>query len=325
MTTQKIFVKDLKDKDAFETVFLVKEIVELTDKKGNPYLSLTLSDVTGSIDGRIWDNVKALSRQFQQGHLALVKGHVQNYQNRLQVVIHSLKETEDVNYEDFIATSRRPPQENFEEIEKIVETLDDQEIRQVLELTLADKEIRKMLLMAPAAKSIHHAYVGGLVEHVLSICQIMNFFSSHYDFLNRNYLIFGAIYHDLGKIWELTSGHNIQYTDRGRLIGHMQIACEILDEKAGTILGFSSEKKDLLKHIILSHHTKLEYGSPKRPKFLEALLVGLVDELDSRMNCLEGFMSEELTNGQNWTRYSPMFDRYFFLKLLGEKKGHENY
>lgn len=325
MSDSKVFVKDLKDKLNFESVFLIKEKAELTDKKGNSYLSMTLSDVTGSIDCRIWDNVKSLSRQFQQGQFAIVKGHVQTYQSRLQVVVHSLKEADDVNFDDFIVTTTRPPQEILAEIEKMVETLEDDHIREVLQLTLTDPEIRKPLLMAPAAKSIHHAYVGGLVEHILSICKILDFLSGHYESVNRDLLIFGGIYHDLGKIWELTSGHNIQYTDRGRLIGHMQIACEILDDKASKILGFSAETKDLLKHIILSHHTKLEYGSPKRPKFLEALLIGLVDELDSRINCLEGFMDEELKAGQKWSRYSPLFDRYFFLDVLGKKRGHELY
>ena len=192
-------------------------------------------------------------------------------------------------------------------------------IRQLLEDSLNDEEIRQALIRAPAAKTIHHAYMGGLLEHIVSICGVMQGLASHYSFLNLDYLLFGAIFHDLGKIRELKIEEGIQYTDAGRLVGHMGIAADIIENKSQKILGFSEEKKNLLKHIVYSHHGKLEYGSLKTPAFPEAYVVAMIDDLDSKLNTMVDFMKEELTSGEKWTRYHQGFDRYFFLEILRAK------
>ena len=142
---------------------------------------------------------------------------------------------------------------------------------------------------------------------------------THYAFLNRDLLLFGAIFHDIGKIWELSYDNGISYTDRGRLIGHMQIACELIDKKSARILGFNEELRDICKHIILSHHGKLEYGSPKRPKFLEAMVVAMVDDFDSKVATLKTVIDNERGSGEKWSRYNELFDRYFLLDDLNEK------
>ncbi|MNT59684.1 3'-5' exoribonuclease YhaM [compost metagenome] len=137
--------------------------------------------------------------------------------------------------------------------------------------------------------------------------------------MNRDLLLFGGIFHDIGKIWELSYDSHIAYTDRGRLLGHMEMACELIDKKAARILGFSDELRDICKHIILSHHGKLEYGSPKRPKFLEALVVAMVDDFDSKVSTVHSLITEERGSGEKWSRYSDLFDRYFLLDDLNEK------
>ncbi len=181
---------------------------------------------------------------------------------------------------------------------------------------MEDPEIKPDLLRSPAAKSIHHATQGGLLEHILSICKIMEFLAGHYTFLSRDLLIFGAIFHDIGKVWELKLDQGIQYTDRGKLIGHMELACELIDRKSQKILGFTDELRDLCKHIVLSHHGKLEYGSPKRPKFLEALVVAMVDDLDSKVNTVKKFIDSERDSGQRWSSFNDLFERYFILDNL---------
>ena len=320
----KIFVKDLKDKQSFETPFFVKEKIELTDKNGKKYLNISLADISGTIDARVWDNVVEITSEVDSGDFAVVKGHVQTYQNRMQVVVHTIKKTEDLDFSLFVKASKVSPKEMIVSLDEVVASISDVQIRQLLEATIQDSEVRSLLMVSAAAKTIHHAYVGGLLEHILSICKLCESFVDNYPFLKRDFLIFGAIYHDIGKIWELTPGPNIQYTDRGRLVGHMQIACELLDDKCSKILGFSSETKDLLKHIILSHHGKLEFGSPKRPKFIEALVVSQIDEIDSRINTLKGFMDSELQSNQKWTKYNGMFDRYFYLGIYGDMISDES-
>ena len=147
----------------------------------------------------------------------------------------------------------------------------------------------------------------------------MEFLAIQYPFLNRDLLVFGAIFHDIGKIWELSWDQGIAYTNRGRLIGHMEMACELVDRKSAKILGFDQELRDLCKHIILSHHGKLEYGSPKRPKFLEAMVVAMIDDLDSKVATIKTLIENERGGDGHWSRYSDLFDRYFLLDDLKEK------
>lgn len=292
---EKVFVNLLKEKDTFHSPFMISQLSVNHDKNGKAFLALSLSDKTGSLSAMMWDNVESVSSGFEVGDVALIKGHVQNYQNRLQAVVHSIKEVskDSIDMQDYIKASASSSDVMFAELQKIVGTLENEYVKQLIQNTLNNKEVQKRLLKFPAAKSIHHAYIGGLLEHILSICKIMEFMAQHYPFANRDLLIFGAIYHDIGKLWELSIDKGFQYTDRGRLVGHMQIACEMVDEQSSKILGFPRELVDILKHIILSHHGRLEYGSPKRPKFIEAQIVAMIDDLDSKVNSMLGLIQEE--------------------------------
>ncbi|UXR64509.1 HD domain-containing protein [Bdellovibrio bacteriovorus] len=304
-----------------DSLFLVKEKNVSVGKNGRPFMGLQLGDATGSIDARLWDRVDELSREFEVGDILKVKGLVQIFQNRKQLIVHRLERVESstVDMADFIPATARNSEDMMVELLQMVRTMKNDYLRQLVLDTLEDPEIRPMVLRAPAAKSIHHAWLGGLLEHILSICKIMDFMGTHYSFLNRDLLLFGAIFHDIGKIWELSYDNGISYTDRGRLIGHMQIACELIDKKSSRILGFSEELRDICKHIILSHHGKLEYGSPKRPKFLEAMVVAMVDDFDSKVATVKTIMDNERGSGEKWSRYSELFDRYFLLDDMSEK------
>lgn len=312
----KVFVSDLFDKQHFQSLFMAKEKSIHVGKNGKSYLSLYLTDRTGTIDARAWDNVEDLDRQFESGDIIRVKGAVQTFQNRRQVIVHKLEKVHDVPIamEEFICRSEKDPEDLLRALFVIVETIRDPNVRQITLDTLNDTSIRPLLLKSPAAKSIHHAKVGGLLEHVLSICGLMNFLAQHYPQLNRDLLIFGAIFHDIGKVWELEINHGVTYTDAGRLIGHLVMAVELIERKANRILGFPETLKLVLKHIVLSHHGRLEYGSPKRPKILEAVVVSMVDDLDSKIDTITTLLNAEREHAERWTKYTGLFDRYFFLQ-----------
>lgn len=314
-------IRDLKDKDAVDSYFLIKEKTVSIGKNGRPFMVLVLGDQTGSIDGRVWDRVDELNAEFDSGDIVRVKGLVQLFQNRKQMIVHRVEKSDQstLNVEDFIPSSGKNTDDMFMELLQIVRSMKNDHLRQLTLEVIEDPEIKPLFMRAPAAKTIHHAWRGGLLEHVLSLTKILDFLASHYSTLNRDLLIFGAIFHDIGKVWELSYDGALGYTDKGRLLGHMLLACELVEKKASRILGFSEDLKDMCKHIILSHHGKMEYGSPKRPKFLEAMLVALVDDLDSKMNTIQTFIESERNMSDKWSRYHDLFDRYFLLDNLKDR------
>lgn len=320
------YVESLKDKEAVTSVFLATEKQVGNDKNGKAFLSVNLSDSTGFINARLWDKVDELKSLFDAGDFVQVKGHVQVYQNRKQIIIHDIRKApkELIGTKSFVSQSQSDPVQCLNDIESIVAQMKNEHIKQLLQDVLKDQEIYDLLLKTPAAKTIHHAYVGGLAEHILSICRTLQFIAKQYSELDEDLLIFGGIFHDLGKIWELSVVDGIKYTDKGRLVGHMAIACDLIEKKSGRILGFPEILKDLLKHIVLSHHGRLEYGSPKLPMLPEAVVVAMIDELDSKLNTILNFMKMELSTGEPWTKFHQQLDRYFYLEILRQKQNPQN-
>lgn len=322
----KIFVDELQDKQAVNTIFQVRDKVVLTGKTKKQYIGMSLADKTGTIDARVWDNVEELKAKCETGDYILVQGFVQTFQGRKQLIVSQISKLlpKEVNADDFITRAAVSSELMMQELNEYVAKVKDEKIRQLIINTLQDPEIGDRFKRCPAAKTIHHAYYGGLLEHCLSISKIMHFLSQHYPMLNYDLLIFGAIFHDIGKLWELTYDTAIGYTDQGRLVGHLVIGVELVEKQCQKISDFSTETKDILKHIILSHHGKLEFGSPKRPKLLEALVVAFIDEMDSKINTINTFVEEELKSGEKWTRYNQMFDRYFYLQTYREDSSDES-
>lgn len=314
-------IKQLTDKEPItDRPLLVKDKVLGVGKNGKSFLSLLVGDKTGHIDGRIWDRVDEISESFSIGDVVLVKGQVQVYQNRKQIIIHKIEKAQEADYlkDDFqMDMVQIDAHALYSELISLVTSLESPPIKQILLDSLQDDEIKKLLLKAPAAKSIHHARRSGLIEHIVSICKMMKSISLHYNYLNYDLLIFGAIFHDLGKVWEMEINKDmIQYSHKGRLLGHMQLACELIDKKAQRILGFPEDLREILKHIVLSHHGKIEYGSPVRPYIMEAFVVASIDEFDSKMDTMYSFIKLERETGDPWSRYSEHFDRYFYLENL---------
>lgn len=312
---EKLFVSDLQDKQTLHTTFLAKNKTLLTDKKGNQYISLYLSDKSGSVDAKIWDNIERMNNLFESGDIVMVKGLVQLFQNKKQIVIHKIDPVKDqaVNFEDYVGETDRAPEEVLQELLQLVNKVEDNHIKQLIENTLSDPQIKDKLLKSPAAKSIHHVKVGGLIEHILSISKLMVFVAGQYPQLNYDLLLFGAIFHDLGKIWELEwTNKGIRYTDKGRLVGHLVMSSELVDKKASQILGFPEDLVMILKHIILSHHGKLEYGSPKVPMILEAYVVWMVDDFDSKVDSISQFLNQDKSGDETWSSFNNLYSRHFF-------------
>jgi 3'-5' exoribonuclease len=314
-------IKAFVDKDNIsDRLFLVKDKVKGTGKNGRSFLSLLIGDKTGHIDARVWDRVEELSELFETGDVIQIKGQVQVYLGRKQVIIHKIEKPDQALHpkaEFMIEDVALDVHALYSELIAMTNQIEAPPIRQIILDSLQDEEIKSLILKAPAAKSIHHAKRGGLLEHIVSICKVMKMIASHYTYLNSDLLIFGAIFHDLGKVWELEINKDqIQYSHKGRLLGHMQLACELIDKKAQRILGFPEDLREILKHIVLSHHGKLEYGSPVRPYIQEAFVVAAIDEFDSKMDTMFNFIKSERETGDSWSRYSEHFDRYLYLENL---------
>ncbi len=312
-------IKNLNDKDPIQDrIFLVKDKHVGVGKNGKTFLSIVLADQTGHIDSRVWDNVDQLSSLFEIGDLVKAKGVVQIYNQRKQLVVHRLENvTDQHDRNDYIIQSKEIDTDSlFISLLEIVEKIESQYIKQLCLDTLKNEEIREKFKKSPAAKSVHHAHKGGLLKHVVSICKLMDFIAFQYPALNRDLLIFGALFHDIGKVWELSINNADQtyYTDAGQLLGHMQLACELIDKKSSRILGFPEDLRLILKHIVLSHHGKLEYGSPKLPMTAEAVIVAMVDDLDSKIDQVLGFLNQERQSGEKWSKYNEYFERYFLLE-----------
>ncbi len=318
MELKTLFIQDLKNEQRFQSAFRILSQRLSVGKNGRSYLSLELGDKTGQMDARVWDQAEVVNEQIAPGQIVLIKGQIQSYQGRLQIVVFKADrvDTEIIRMEDFIPPARVNVSECWSELNQLFESLANPHIKQLALNTLKDPELSELLKKSPAARSVHHNWPGGLLEHVLSICKTLNHMSAQYAFLNRDLLLFGGLFHDIGKIWELTSEDSITYTRKGRLLGHILMGCELIQEKAKEIPGFPEDILDLLKHMVLAHHGKLEYGSPKRPKFLEAMMVSYVDELDSQIMAVKSLMDSERASGASWTRYSEQFDRYFLLDDL---------
>lgn len=320
----KRFIRELKEKEHVQSPFLVTEKAAGTDRNGKRFLSLTLADSTGHLNARMFEKVDDYVEGFESGDVVWIKGFVQLFQNRKQVILHEVRKAESTEYSmtDMVAELGGDPRLHLEALLTIVGGLKNEFVRQLLLITLTDTQVSPLLLKAPAAKTIHHAYQGGLIEHIHSIVKVMDSISSLYEFLDRDLLIFGAIYHDIGKIFELDLADGIHYTPTGRLVGHMVLACELIDQKAATISEFPQDLKDVLKHIVLSHHGKLEYGSPKLPMIAEAMVVAMIDDLDSKLNTLFHFLKNEVQNvpkDEKWSHYHPGFERYFFLEFFRKR------
>ncbi|MGO9863309.1 MAG: 3'-5' exoribonuclease YhaM family protein [Terriglobales bacterium] len=293
-------------------------------KNGEPYLALTLADRTGQIEAKMWDNVEEFVDTFEQDDFLKIKGLVNKYKNRFQLTIHKLRRMEEaeIDFTDYLPKTTKDIGELWQTLAGFVATFQNPHLKSLVELFMADAEIAERYRNAPAAKTLHHAYIGGLLDHVVSLFRSCDLVCRNYPQINRDLLLTGAYLHDIGKLQELTYNRAFSYTTRGQLLGHMIIELEMLQTKLAKLPDFPPELKTLIEHMIISHHGQYEFGSPKLPMFPEALMLHYLDDLDSKMEAMRAQFQRESELEGPWTSYNaslgrPLFDSAKFLQ--GEK------
>ena len=280
-------------------------------KTGEPYLALTLGDRTGQLEAKMWDNVEDALDAFEQDDFVKVKGLINKYKNRFQLTIHKLRRLGDseIDFSDYLPKTTKNIDELWQTLSDYVASFQNAHLKALIQAFMADPEIAQASRNAPAAKTLHHAYIGGLLDHVVSLFRSCDLISRNYPQINRDVLMSGAFFHDIGKIHELTYNRSFSYTTRGQLLGHMIIELEMLQEKLKGLPSFPAELKTLLEHMIISHHGEYEFGSPKLPMFPEALMLHYLDDLDSKMESMRAHFEREAELESPWTSYNGSLGR----------------
>jgi 3'-5' exoribonuclease len=305
------FVNEVEPNRVITTSFLVHSKEIRQKKSGEVYLSLLLGDRTGELDAKMWDNVADVLDSFDRDDFVKVKGLIQVFHNRPQLTIHKMRrmDSSEIDFADYFPCSRRDPAEMWAELRGIVCRMSNPHLKRLLEAMLDDPEIAERYRRAPAAKQIHHAYLGGLLEHVLSLCALARMTAGHYENLDRDLLLAGVVLHDIGKIYELNYERGFSYSNDGQLVGHIAIALRMLSEKLSGLPDFPPLLRSLVEHMILSHHGQLEFGSPKLPQFPEALLLHYIDDMDSKMACMRALIERDRQVEGCFTTYNAALAR----------------
>ena len=311
---KEIFVTDLQENQSITTTFLVKSKEVKSKKTGEHYLALTLGDKSGDLDAKMWDQVEEVEQSFDRDDFVKVKGLVQIYRNRPQLTIHKLRrcQDEEVDFADYFPKTTKDVEIMFEELLGIVDGIENSHLRELLMGLLLDEELSAKFKQAPAAKSLHHAWLGGLLEHTLSLCKLSRMVTQHYLDLDQDLLLTGAVLHDIGKTRELSYTRSFAYTNEGQLLGHMILELDLVNEKISQIDGFPRDLKILIQHLIISHHGEYEFGSPKMPMFPEALVLHCLDNLDSKLEAMKFILRTDPNVEGDWTGYNQMFGRPLF-------------
>ena len=290
-------------------------------KTGEPYLALTLGDRSGQLEAKMWDNVDEVLNVFEQDDFLKIKGLINKYKNRFQLTIHKLRKLgeSEIEFSDYLPKTTKNVDELWQALTEFVTSFQNPHLKSLVRAFMSDPEIAAAYRSAPAAKTLHHAYIGGLLDHVVSLFRSCDLISRNYPQINRDLLLTGAFLHDIGKIYELTYNRSFSYTTRGQLLGHMIIELEMLQAKLALVPDFPAELKTLLEHLIISHHGEYEFGSPKLPMFPEALLLHYMDDLDSKMEAMRAHFEREADMESPWTSYNaslgrPLLDSAKFLK-----------
>ncbi len=318
-------IATLKEGDWVEEIYLVTSKQVSTAKNGVTYLSIKLSDKTGEIDGRLWDNADDVAGKFEREDFVRIKGMASNYQGSMQIKMKTLEKVDDARVEiaNFIEASPRNIEEMVRELRAVAPTVNSSHLRQLMNAFLNDSSFMEAFKRVPAAKTLHHNYIGGLLEHVLELINLSRDVAKHFPSIDLDLLTVGSFLHDIGKVRELTVRKSIGYTTEGRLLGHISLGYEMIAGKINAIPGFPPELAMLLKHIILSHHGEYEFGSPKRPKVQEAIVINYLDDLSAKINNFQATLKKENVAAGEWTAFSKMHNRYLYRQLAYTEPAEE--
>jgi len=312
----KIWVNDLighLNQGDIVSTFLVGE-KELRQGKRGYYLRLRLLDKTGDVAGNVWNNAQTLSKLFEKGDIIKVKAIVGEYRDQIQLTVNKIRKVgqEEIELSDYLASTNKSIKQMGKELFEVIDTMEDKFLVELLLNIFDDKEFFEKFIKSPAAKGWHHNYIGGLLEHTLSVLKICDFASKLYP-VDRDILLSGAILHDIGKVFEYDTGSSIDFTDIGRLVGHICIGDNFVSDKAKQINLFPANLLMKIRHLILSHHGEYEKAAARLPQTIEAMILHFADNLDAQAVGISQLVSAVQSNKAKWTEYDRIHNRYFYL------------
>lgn len=316
MHMEKQFISGLAEGERIVSHFLVQSKQLLTTKSGKPYISMILQDRTGRVSAKVWDGALDFYETFKVNDVIKVDATVELYNRELQLVVRRLRPSgaDEFDLSDFLPQAEGDTDATFLELKAYVEKVGNPHLKALLEKFFEDESLVKKLKEAPAARNIHHVYVGGLLEHSLSTVRLCEYLTTHYPCLDADLLLTMAILHDIGKIEELEVTPSINYTEQGNLLGHIIIGIQLIDEKIAQIPGFPPKLRMLVEHMVLSHHGQSEWGSPRPPMFLEAEILHRADDLDVKVDIFTRALSEDHDPDSSWTAYQKALERILYKK-----------
>ncbi|MDZ7270567.1 MAG: HD domain-containing protein [candidate division KSB1 bacterium] len=310
-------IKDLRPGEQVVDFFVLrKKELRLRRETNESYLALELGDQSGRIAATLWDNAEALCADLSVGQVIKVKGVVVEYAGRPHLKLEKVRPAradEVEGMEAFVPVCPKDLGELWMRLDQLVEGITNPHLKGLLQALFGDSAFRQVFAQAPAGKLWHHNYRGGLLEHTVAVAETCAAVHHRYSHLDRDLLVTGALLHDVGKVQELKVDGFIDYSDQGRLIGHIVLGAEMVREKLRTLPNFPEELAMRLLHLILSHQGKGEYGSPVVPMTLEAIILYYADELDSKANAFERIIGRDKEQGKKWSRYVELMDRFLYL------------
>ena len=305
------FIEELREGERINEIYLCKQKQTALTKAGKPYESLVLQDKTGTLDAKIWDPSSQGIEECDALDYVNVMGDVTSFQGNLQLNIKRLRKASEGEYEpkDYLPVSEYDAEEMYRELQGYVKNLTNPYLKKLAgDLFLEDADFAKRFKFHSAAKSVHHGFVGGLLEHTLSVTKLCAFFADTYPILNRDLLVTSALFHDIGKLEELSAFPANDYTDEGQLLGHIAMGMEIVGMRIRAIDGLPRKLANELKHCILAHHGELEYGSPKKPAIPEAVALNFADNLDAKMETMKELFANVPAGNTDWQGFNRLFE-----------------
>lgn len=303
------FIKEYRDGDRVFDIYLCKYKQSSVTKNGKQFDNVVLQDKTGTIDAKIWDPNSAGIGDFDAFDYIEVYGDLTVFQGTNQINVKRVRKCSEGEYDtkNYLPVSKRDLAVMATELKDLIASIQNTYLKELLEMIfIKDLEFADLFQKSSAAKAVHHGFVGGLLEHTLSVASLCEFYAKQYPILNRDLLIAGALCHDIGKVRELSLFPENDYTDDGQLLGHIVMGSEMVSEKIAQIPGFPNQIKAQLKHCILAHHGELEYGSPKKPALIEAVALNFADNTDAKIQTFTEVL--EGTNETGWLGYNRLFE-----------------
>jgi len=313
-----LYASNIQDNQAVDSLFLVSAKNHGVTKGGNSYLVLKLLDRSGEIEGRVWDRADDLGRGFDKNDFVRVRGQALLYQGKVQIRVQDVMRVDEnqIAAEDFLPRSSFDPDAMLEALQTILREIKNPHLLALAESFFADNELMHLLKRAPGAKTIHHPFLSGLLEHTLSLLKLILKVVENYNGVDVDLLLMGGFLHDIGKVYEFSYERAVEYTDAGQLLGHLVMEVEMVDQKIASIPEFPPELAMLVKHMLVSHHGGYEFGSPKLPQTLEAVMLHSLDDLDGKIQAIQSLPDKE--PGSKWTAFHRAYGRSFYRRSADE-------